>query len=39
MKAKDQDTDDIALVIYGDKSPESIQKIENVIPQNVMSTM
>ena len=32
--------DDIALVIYGDETPESIKKIENVIlPQNVMSAM
>jgi hypothetical protein len=39
MKAKDQDIDAIALVIYGDESPESIQKIQDVISQNVMSTM
>jgi hypothetical protein len=40
MKGRGKDTDDIALVIYGDETSESIKKIENVIlPQNIMSAM
>lgn len=31
MKAKEQNIDDIALVIYGDQSPASIQNIQKVI--------
>lgn len=40
MKKQDENIDKMALVIYGDQTSDSKQKINNVIlSQNVMSTM